>query len=89
MKMCYGLNNKTIDEQSVCKCFELAFTHVGAAVFTDGRFGSNNNYSLFERISCGNPMLVTALNQCTLYEATDCLPSCLPIGIRCYGKISI
>ena len=73
--------------QAICKYFELAFFYTGAAVFTDGRFGSNNMYSLFQRISCNNSMLVSALDQCTLYEVTDCLPSCLPIGIRCYGEI--
>ena len=63
------------------------FVIAEAAVFTDAEFGSDNySYSHFQNISCSSSVL--DLSYCVVNEA-DCLPSCVPIGIRCYGKRSI
>lgn len=59
---------------------------VGAAVITNGMFGSSLNYSLFENITCSESAVESSLASCTLYS-TDCLPLCPNnIAIRCFSK---
>ena len=60
--------------------------HIGAAVITDGQFGSISNYSLFQNITCSSSATEATLGDCVMYDAIDCLPSCPNIGIRCYSK---
>ena len=60
---------------------------VGAAVVTNGLFGSSLNYSLFDNITCSENAIESSLTSCTLYS-TDCLPLCPNnIAIRCFSKL--
>ena len=70
--------------------YVYVYTHtllVGAAVITDGSFGSSLNYSLFENITCSENAIESSLTSCTLYS-TDCLPLCPNnIAIRCFSML--
>ena len=62
------------------------FVHTGGAIITTGEFGSLQNYSLLQNISCSDTASETTLGDCVVYEA-DCLPLCpgTNIGLRCFG----
>ena len=62
----------------------------GASIFTNGQsFGSSNeSYSLFKNISCSTSELQN-FDDCMVNDVDDCLPSCYPIGIRCYGNNAV
>ena len=62
----------------------IAFS--AAAVFTDGRFGSGTNFSLFQNITCSGSASEASLQNCQMNPPSDCLPFCQGIGIRCYSK---
>ena len=55
-------------------------------MFTDGRFGTPNNMSYFQNVSCtGNEL---QLKDCNLNDS--CSSSCAStIGIRCYSMLTI
>ena len=57
---------------------------IGAAVFTDGRYGNSAlNYSLFVDLSCGGSE--DTLSDCPRVS-TGCVPVCdNNVAIRCYS----
>ena len=58
----------------------------GAAIITSGEFGSSQNYSLFDNITCSDTASEYSLGSCTVNVGT-CLSTCTNnIGIRCFGK---
>ena len=58
---------------------------VGAAIITSGEFGSSQNYSLFDNITCSDTASEYSLGRCTVNVGT-CLSTCTnSIGIRCFG----
>ena len=67
-------------EQCVLIC------NAGASVFTDGRFGTPNNVSYFQTVSCtGNEV---QLKDCNLNDS--CSSSCAStIGISCYSMLNV
>ena len=60
---------------------------IGASIITSGEFGSPNDYSLIENVTCTS-VSSTALSSCDIVYAGDCIPNCPEsnIGIRCFGK---
>ena len=67
----------------VCKS---AVCSAGAAIITSGEFGSSQNYSLFDNITCSDTASEYSLGSCTVNVGT-CLRTCTDsIGIRCFGK---
>ena len=64
-------------------CF---FCDLGAAIVDSGIYGTAQNYSLVENITCtGQENSVT---DCTVNMASGCIPYCpfSNIGIRCFGE---
>ena len=58
----------------------------GAAIVTTGEFGTTQNYSLFDNITCSSTALEHSLGSCEVNIGT-CLTTCTKsIGIRCFGK---
>ena len=54
-------------------------------MFSDGRFGSATNTSLFQKFSCTNNRNAIQLTDCDLVDS--CQSTCpYALGLRCYGK---
>ena len=63
-----------------------AVCFAGAAIITSGEFGSSQNYSLFDNITCSSAALEHSLGSCTV-NVGSCLTTCVNnIGIRCFGR---
>ena len=55
-------------------------------IFSDGRFGSISNTSLFQNITCESNPNAGLLSDCQVIDT--CQSRCPnAIGLRCYGKI--
>ena len=62
-----------------------AVCHAGAAIITSGEFGSRQNYSLFDNMTCSDTASEYSLEKCTVNIGT-CLSICQDnIGIKCFG----
>ena len=59
-----------------------------AAIFNDGRFGSDSSYTFFNHISCSSSY--NSLSQCSKHLLPNCADDCSlykQYGIRCFSKI--
>ena len=57
----------------------------GVLLFSDGKYPTDNNVSLFENITCSDVGYEPALSECDLHDS--CTTTCSnTVGIKCFGK---
>lgn len=63
--------------------------YIGAAIVDSGIYGTVQNYSLVENITCTGQE--SSVSDCTVYSASGCIPWCpfKSVGVRCFGKYQL